>query len=272
MRIAVCVDMEGVCGIHSWNQVNGGDPQYLAQGRMLLTEEVNAAVRGARQAGATEVVVMDLHGAGNGYSFNSILIEHADPGAEYVLGGPWMRHIKVFQDGCDAVLMVGAHAMAGTSDGVLCHTMSSESWYNAWIGETLVGESGLCAAICGSFGAPVAFVSGDAATCAEVQALLGSQVTPVVTKWGIGRYSARHRAPVTVRVEIEAKVAAALGAAHLQSLRVFNPRPAVLKVELATPDRAAQYMGRTGVEIQGSRTVISRGEHFWQAWDQFWPH
>ena len=272
MRIALCVDMEGVCGIHSWNQVNGGDPQYLSQGRMLLTEEVNAAVRGVRKAGASEVVVMDLHGAGNGYSFNSILVEHADPGAEYVLGAPWMRYIKVFQDGCDAVLLVGAHAMAGTPDGVLCHTMSSEAWYNVWIGDTLVGESGLCAAICGSFGAPVAFVSGDEATCAEVRALLGSQVVPVVTKWGIGRYAARHRSPQVVRAEIEAQVYESLSPQQLNTLTVFNPRPATLKVELATPDRASQYMGKTGIEILGSRTVISRGEHFWQAWDQFWPH
>ncbi|MEP7200265.1 MAG: M55 family metallopeptidase [Chloroflexota bacterium] len=272
MRVALCVDMEGVAGIHSWNQVNGGDPQYLSQGRQLLTAEVNAAVRGARNAGTTEIVVMDLHGAGNGYSFNSILIEQADTGAEYVLGGPWMRHTKIFTDGCDAVLLVGAHAMAGTENGVLCHTMSSESWYNAWINDTLVGESGLCAAICGSFGAPVAFVSGDAATCDEVRALLGAQVVPVVTKWGQGRYAARHRPPSVVCAEIEAQVAASLSAEHRQTLKVFSPQPATLKVELATPDRANQYMGKVGLEIVGSRTVIARGENFWEAWDHFWPH
>ena len=272
MRVALCVDMEGVCGIHSWNQVNGGDPQYLSQGRQLLTDEVNAAVRGARKAGATNVVVMDLHGAGNGYSFNSILIEKAETGADYILGGPWMRYTKVFEDGCDAVLLVGAHAMAGTQYGVLCHTMSSESWYNAWINETLVGESGLCAAICGSFGAPVAFVSGDAATCDEVRNLLGQQVVPVITKWGLGRYQARHRVPSVVCAESEAKVAEALSPAHLKTLKAWNPRPATLKVELATPDRANQYMGKVGIEIIGSRTVMSRGENFWQAWNQFWPY
>ena len=271
MRVAMCVDMEGVCGIQVWNQVNGGDPQYLSQGRMLLTEEVNAAVRGARKAGASEIVVMDLHGAGSGYSFNSILIDKAEP-ADYVLGGPWMRYTKVFEDGCDAVLLIGAHAMAGTKYGVLCHTMSSESWYNAWINDTLVGESGLCAAICGHWNAPVAFVSGDQATCDEVQTLLGPQVTPVVTKWGLGRFQARHRTPSVVRAEIEAKVAEALSPTHLKTLKAWSPKPATLKVELATPDRAHQYMGKQGIEIVNDRTVISRGENFWQCWDQFWPY
>jgi D-amino peptidase len=272
MRVAICVDMEGVSGIFVWEQVTGGNPQYMGEGRQLLTQEINAAVRGARKAGATEVVVMDLHGAGNGFSFKSILLEEADPGAEYFLGGPWMRYTKVFEDGCDAVLLVGAHAMAGTEDGVLCHTMSSESWYNAWINDTLVGESGLCAAICGHWSAPVAFVSGDQATCDEVQALLGPQVVPAVVKWGHGRFAARNIVPSVARQLIETKVAEALSPAHLKTLKVYNPKPATLKVELATPDKAIQYMGKVGLEIVGSRTVISRGEDFWQCWDQFWPH
>ncbi|MBI1801655.1 MAG: M55 family metallopeptidase [Chloroflexi bacterium] len=271
MRVIVCVDMEGIGGIFVWEQVTGGNAQY-EEGRRLLTEEINAAVRGARKACATEVVVYDLHGAGGGYSFKSVLLEHADPGAHYVLGGPWMRYTKPLADGCDAVLLVGAHAMAGTKDGVLCHTMSSQSWYNAWINDTLVGESGLCAGICGHWNAPVAFVSGDQATCDEVQTLLGPQVTPVVTKWGIGRFAARCLAPLVTRALIEEKVAEALNPAHLKQLKIYNPQPATLKVQLATPDQANQYRGKIGLEIVDERTVISRGDDFWEAWDHFWPH
>lgn len=272
MRVVICVDMEGVAGIFVWNQVNGGDPQYMSEGRHLLTQEINAAVRGARKAGATEVVVFDLHGAGNGFSFKSILLEEADPGAEYFLGGPWMRYTKPFEDGCDAVLLVGAHAMAGTKDGVLCHTMASQAWYNAWINDTKVGESGLTAAIVGHWNVPVAFVAGDQATCDEVRQLLGEQVVPVVTKWGFGRYAARNRAPSAVRAEIEAKVAESLSPAHLKTLKVYNPKPATLKVELATPDQANQYRGKVGIEIVDERTVISRGADFWEAWDHFWAY
>ena len=57
-------DMEGVSGIVTWQQVNGSpDPMYQ-EGRRLYTEEINAAVRGAKAAGATEVVAVDCHGAG----------------------------------------------------------------------------------------------------------------------------------------------------------------------------------------------------------------
>ena len=65
MRVLIMTDMEGVSGIVAWEQVRGGDVMY-EEGRKLYTEEINAAVRGARAAGATEIVVEDCHGAGKG--------------------------------------------------------------------------------------------------------------------------------------------------------------------------------------------------------------
>ena len=46
--------------------------------------------------------------------------------------------------------------------------------------------------------------------------------------------------------------------------------PVTLRVELAAPDRVSDFIGRKGVRIEGARTVISTGDNFWQAWDQFW--
>ena len=91
-----------------------------------------------------------------------------------------------FEQGCDAILFLGAHAMAGTADGVLCHTVSSEAWYNAWINDTLVGESGILAAVAGCWDVPAIFVSGDEATCREVTALLGEDVVTAPVKTGLG--------------------------------------------------------------------------------------
>ena len=68
MRVLIMADMEGVSGIVTWDQVNGGAPQYEA-GRVLYTEEINAAIRGAKAAGATEIVAVDCHGAGGDWSF-----------------------------------------------------------------------------------------------------------------------------------------------------------------------------------------------------------
>src|SRR5262249_13849359 len=177
VRVVIWVDMEGIAGIEVWGQVNGGSPQY-EEGRRLMTGEVNAAVRGAKAAGAGDIIVIDCHGAGGSYSFKSLIPERLESGASYVLGHSWCRYIEPLKAGCDAALLVGAHAMAGTPDGVMCHTVSSEAWYNAWINDTLVGESGIEAAICGTFGVPIVFVAGDAATCKDVTALLGDKVVP----------------------------------------------------------------------------------------------
>ena len=68
MRVVIWVDMEGIAGIEVWEQVTGGSPQY-EEGRRLMTGEVNAAVRGAKAAGADDIIVIDCHGAGGGYSF-----------------------------------------------------------------------------------------------------------------------------------------------------------------------------------------------------------
>ena len=81
MRIHVISDIEGVAGVVKPEQGDGGESLY-EEARRLYTEEINAAVRGAFAAGASEVVVMDCHGAGKGWSFNSLLPEQLDPRCE----------------------------------------------------------------------------------------------------------------------------------------------------------------------------------------------
>jgi D-amino peptidase len=269
MRVMIWCDMEGVAGIEVWEQVMGGQPMY-EEGRRLFTGEVSAAVRGAKAAGATEIIVVDCHGAGGGWSFKSLLPEKLESGADYVFGYPWARYIEPLEQGCDAALFVGAHAMAGTPDGILCHTVSSEAWYNATINGTPVGESGILAAICGCWDVPGVFVAGDEATCREVQALLGEQVVTAPVKKGLGRFAARTLNHADACALIERQVKEALThRANWPKPWKLSP-PVIFRVELATSDRANAFMGRTGVEIVGPRTVISRGENFWQAWDQFW--
>jgi D-amino peptidase len=106
--------------------VTGGQPQY-EEGRRLYTEEINAAVRGAKAAGATEIVVVDCHGAGSGWTFNSFIPELLDPDCEWVAHHAWSRYTELLEQGCDACLLVGMHAATSTPDGVLCHTISTVS-------------------------------------------------------------------------------------------------------------------------------------------------
>src|SRR5437667_1984009 len=88
MRVLIMSDMEGVSGIVNWTQVNGGEPLY-EECRKLYTAEVNAAVRGAKAAGATEIVAVDCHGAGKGWNFNSFIPELME--CDWVSHHPWSR-------------------------------------------------------------------------------------------------------------------------------------------------------------------------------------
>jgi D-amino peptidase len=260
--------MEGVAGITQWEQVNGGAAMY-EEGRRLYMNETNAAIRGCKKAGATEIVAIDGHGAGGGWTFNSWIQDKMEAGAEYITGYRWGSYVEGMKAGIDAVLLPGAHAMAGTPDGVLCHTISSTNWVRASINGVEVGESGLVAAIAGSFNVPVIFVSGDTSTCKEVTDLLGPNVVQACVKKGLGRYSARSLAHADACALIEEKAAESL------SNRANWPKPynvgvSELKIELHTPDQSVQYLDRPGIEVVNSRTVISRADNFWQAWDQFW--
>src|SRR5258708_5775640 len=255
MRVVIFCDMEGVACIEHWDQVSAGKPFY-EECRKLYTDEMNAAVRGARAAGASEIVVVDCHGAGGAYSFKSFLPDSLESGAQYIFGYPWARYIAPFEQGCDAILFVGAHAMAGTPDGVLCHTVSSESWHNAWINDTLVGESGILAAIAGFWDVPAVFVSGDEATCREVTGLLGEEVTTAPVKRGLGRFSASNMAPKDACSLIEMRVAQALSLGHWP--KAYKPAsPVTFKVELATTDGTAEFKGHSGVRFEGPRIVAS---------------
>ena len=115
--------MEGVAGICRWAQVSHDGALYQ-EGRRLYTAEINAAVRGAFNAGALEVVVMDCHGAGGDLSFNSLLPEDLDPRCEWVVQSEWTEYTGRAGAGCDAAVLIGMHAKAGTPDGVLSHTVS----------------------------------------------------------------------------------------------------------------------------------------------------
>ena len=203
MRVLIMSDMEGVSGIVVWDQVNGGAPLY-EEGRRLYTEEINAAIRGAKAAGATEIIAVDCHGAGHGWNFNSYIPELLDPDCTWVSHHAWSRYTEILEQGCDAALMVGMHAKAGTPDGVLNHTISTTTWRKLYFNGKCVGEFGINAALCGHYGCPVVLITGDEATCREGVDLLGCQnLTTVAVKHGLTRYSARNIPPVRARQMIE---------------------------------------------------------------------
>src|SRR5262245_51718105 len=179
--------MEGVAGIVKWQQVDGSkEKQSFHEGRELYTEEINAAVRGAKAAGADEIVVMDCHGAGGEWDFNSLVPELLDEACDFVVQDEWTEYTAFLEGGVDAALFVGMHAMAGSRRGVMNHTVSGQVWQNLWFNGVLVGETGINAALCGTWGCPVVLVTGDDVACAEAEELLGPGLVTVAVKQGFG--------------------------------------------------------------------------------------
>jgi D-amino peptidase len=268
VRVHIISDMEGVSGIVRWQQTSGGDPMY-EEGRRLYTEEINAAVRGAKAAGATEIVVMDCHGAGKGWSFNSLIHDLLDPACEYVVQNEWTEYTGFLEQGCDAALFVGMHAMNGTQYGVLNHTVSGQAWHNLWFNGTVVGETGINAALCGTWGCPVLLVTGDEATCAEGRDLLGGGLTTVAVKRGTGKFSARMIPAQRAREMIEAGAKSAL--AKLDAVPPYDPgSPCTIEVEFKVTDEVDKLRHRADVEIVDDRRIRSTADRWWDAWQQFY--
>ncbi|MCY3554126.1 MAG: M55 family metallopeptidase [Gemmatimonadetes bacterium] len=268
MRILMMTDMEGISGIVAWDQVNGGKPMY-EEGRRLYTEEINAAVRGARAAGAEEIVVVDCHGAGGDWTFNSLVPELLDPGCEWVAKHPWSRYTEMFETGCDAAVFVGMHARANTPDGVMCHTISTTGWRSLRFNDDEVGEVGINAALCGHYDCPVLLVTGDEAVCRESRELLGENLPIVAVKRGLSRYSARQIPPVRARQMIEDGARQALQ--DMPDIKPYVPdTPTKITIELDTVDNAAHYRGQPGVSFPDDLTVVSDGRDWMEAWNQIW--
>jgi len=182
-KVFISVDMEGIAGLVSSESTgrSGADYGYF---RRIMSAEANAAVLGAFDAGASEVVVRDSHG-----SARNILPDLLDPRARLIRdwsGGP-LDMVEGIDESFDALVFIGYHARAGTPDAIIDHTMSGNVTDFAMNGVSLP-EAGINALIAGLYGVPVVFVAGDQAICDQVLELFGS-VGTVAVKQGIGAAS-----------------------------------------------------------------------------------
>lgn len=185
MNVYVMVDAEGLSGVHLASQVMP-DGCHYQEFRRLMTEEINACVEGLKAGGANRVIVRDAHASGNNVIW-SLLTDLADG---YVMGNSCDVRLPGFES-CDALVLLGYHAMAGTERAVLEHTMSSRQWQNFWINGRKSGEIAIDAAVAGASGKPVILVSGDDKACAEAEDFLPGVVTAVV-KQGMSVEGAIH--------------------------------------------------------------------------------
>lgn len=253
MKILIAVDMEGITGVTTWDQVTPGHAEY-ARFRKLMTQDVNAAVRGACDAGAEEVIVADGHWNGS-----NILIEELDPRAKLNSGSPSpFSMMQGIDESVDGVIFIGYHARNGTPDAILDHTWSSKTVSNVWLNDILTGEYGLNAALAGHFGVPVIMVSGDQTACAQVTELLGEMETAVV-KQASGRFAAECLAPQVTQEMICLGAERAVG--RLAEGDMTDPfildTPIRVTVEFFTSDMADRASRIPFTQREGTRVSLT---------------
>ncbi|MGH7459771.1 MAG: M55 family metallopeptidase [Longimicrobiales bacterium] len=258
LKVYISVDMEGITGVVSNEQLGPAGFEYQ-RFREFMTAEALAAIQGARDAGASEIVVSDSHGNGQ-----NLLIERLP--ADVTVIRSWPRPLMMME-GIDssfhAAVFIGYHSGTTNPKGVRAHTISSARLAAVELNGRAMPEAGIKAAIAGHFGVPVVMISGDDATIEETRALLGD-VEGAVVKRALSFHAAATRTPEAGQALIRERVKSALQ--RRSSFKPFvltgpirldvtfkNYRPAEMLAYLPIVERitahAIRYMGRTMIDI-----------------------
>ena len=244
MKILVSVDIEGVAGVYHAQQVRAGNPEY-ERARRWMTDEANAAIAGAFDGGAQQVVVNDSHG-----DFRNLLPDLLDPRAQVIQGKPrYLSMAAGVEGGVNAMCMVGYHSRAqGT--GILAHTINSFAFAGIEFNGQVLGEAGLYGALAGEYGVPVVMASGDDVFIGENRALF-PHATFVQTKRATGQTSGVSLSPAASCEAIRTGVLAAIGA--LPAARAFVvAKPLAVTLHTQTPALADLFCQWPAFERRGA--------------------
>jgi D-amino peptidase len=204
VNLYVSADMEGTAGVCSWTQCDPANVTEYPYYRRLMSQEIAAAIAGARDAGATGVLVNDAHSA-----MRNVLWEELPDDVRVVSGN---RKPFSMAQGADpafsAAFFTGYHAAIGER-GVLDHTYTGQTIYAVHVNGVRCSEALLNAGLLGLHGVPVALISGDRVAVEGARAHL-PWIVGVVTKEPIGRYAADSLSPATVRAQLRAAARTAI--------------------------------------------------------------
>jgi len=229
-RVFISIDMEGISSIVSWPEVDRNNSEY-AHTRKIMASDLNAAIEGALEAGAKEIVVSDAHGG-----MRNLRPEDVHEAAQLIRGSPkpnsMMEGIK---EGFDAAMYVGYHSMKGTENGICAHTISGSVVQAIWINGRMTGEFGMNSALAGHYGVPSVYLAGDYAATVEAEAFVPG-ITTAAVKWALGRYSAKCLHP-NVAAKLIKKMAKEALTKAFPVPRVVDS-PVEVKVKLATSTQA----------------------------------
>jgi D-amino peptidase len=213
-----------------------------------MSREVRAAIDGAREAGAGDVLVNDSHAR-----MRNLLWDELPPDVRMVVGNRKPFSMAQGARGFDAAFFTGYHAANGTADGVLDHTYTSETLYRVRVNGKPCSEAMLNAALLGLDGVPVVLITGDRATIEHTQREL-PWITGVVVKDGIGRYATDTLSPTAACERIRAGAKAAMAAIGSARPYIFTP-PITLELDFLYTHNADFAELIPGIERVDARTI-----------------
>ena len=260
MRIYISVDMEGASGVTRWQDVGTAGQDYQ-RARSWMTADVNAAVEGARAAGATEFVVEENHGV---EALCNLMLDEIDPEVDVVRGQPrgGATTMAALDDSFDAMFLVGHHAKVGDYPGFCAHTISYGGYTDVRLDGRTISEGEIFASIAAQNGVPTALITGDDMVAAEM-----AKVTPgieaAIVKRALSRTGGWIVPPKRAAEIIRAAAQRATENVAAKKLEVIDvPTPLRMEVELGKPfteEGRAAFARFPAYELVGDRTV--RFEH-----------
>lgn len=228
------------------------DSRDMVFAREQATREADAAARALFDAGAEQVVVWDNHGVGA-----NLVFDRLDRRCEVLLGAGFNRRFPELDETYDGVLMIGYHAMEGTTNGVLAHTYSPGAYRAIRANGRAVGEIALDAAVAGELGVPLIFLASDVKGCEEALDFMPWLET-VATKRGYGRTCARSKHPAVAEEEIYLKVISAVERRQEMQIFTFN-HPIEVEIQFKQVHQALKaYLRRAGWRCSGFFSVKTK--------------
>lgn len=247
MKIYVSTDMEGTAGVVDWDQVVAGGARYDYYCGLLLAE-VNAAIEGAIEAGATEFLVNDSH------SKMANLLPDALAGTARYLSGRFkpMYMMQGLDASFDAVFFVSYHGSMGSRGSTLSHTYFPSAFAEVTLNGVVAGEAGINALVAQAYGVPVVLITGDATTAREIEPFVPG-IHAAVVKESVTRFAADSLHPEAARRLIFDQARRAVASlATAEPVRIATP--VTMGLALRTSDYAELASRVVGVERTGDLT------------------
>jgi D-amino peptidase len=248
VKVFISSDMEGTAGVVDWDQCRGPGAEYDYYCG-LLQAEVNAAIEGAMEAGATEFLVNDSHGL-----MHNLRPDRLAGQARYLSG----RHkpmymVEGLDASYDAAFFVSYHGSMSSTASTLSHTYNPRAVADVHLNGEVTGEAGINALVALAHGVPVVLVTGDDETAAET-ARFCPGIHAAIVKTSVTRFAAESLHPTdacalirqTARAAIEALPSAGPPAIEL---------PATLDVRFVNGDMAEMATWIGGVTRTGAKSV-----------------